>query len=365
MPPLDYDACRSLLEQNFKIAERRQLTDGDATDEGNEIKIALDAIFASRTQAYREVLLGCLVAKLQDRSVDITLPYMGLGDHAYNGRTLDEKAVNPFLRDKKVPCSKGPFLNVFRRMVRFDEATRRGVRDKDAFDAFLFLVRAAGRARHSREVVPLLQHLLRRFVRLRESTEIAVLRLRRISLDQIGELVSFLLASSSGGRFPVFLAASCFRAIRDSLDLDWEIEEQGINVSDRASGAGGDITITRGGAVVLAAEVTERAVSRDRVVATFDTKIAPQSIEDYLFLVKDAGQARDVMEQTRNYFAQGHEINIFELRNWIVTVLSLCGRRGRDAFLSHMVALVERDDTPAGLKVSWNKAVSRVTSAGQ
>jgi hypothetical protein len=80
---------------------------------------------------------------------------------------------------------------------------------------------------------------------------------------------------------------------------------QGINVADSASGAGGDVTLVENGRIVLAAEVTERRVDKSRVVATFDTKIAPCGIEDYLFVVKDNADIAAAMDQARRYFSQG------------------------------------------------------------
>jgi hypothetical protein len=39
-----------------------------------------DLLFESKTQAYREVLLGCILARLLDPKVDIRLPYVQQGD---------------------------------------------------------------------------------------------------------------------------------------------------------------------------------------------------------------------------------------------------------------------------------------------
>ncbi len=72
-----------------------------------------DAIFNSATQAYREVLIGCLLARHQDQSINLRQPYVNLGEHAFNGRTSDERVINPFLYEKRIPNSCGPYLSVF------------------------------------------------------------------------------------------------------------------------------------------------------------------------------------------------------------------------------------------------------------
>jgi hypothetical protein len=68
------------------------------------------------------------------------------GDDAYNGRTLDEKVVNPFLHERRIPSSKGPFLAAFRRSVRFDESTREGLRDKESYGSLLSLIKLLKKA---------------------------------------------------------------------------------------------------------------------------------------------------------------------------------------------------------------------------
>jgi hypothetical protein len=104
--PIDYEAARGLVDQLFSEAEEdllRQTTPGipEALSEHFE------TIFRSNTQAYREVLVGCAIARIQDPSINIRLPYVKQAANAYNGRTLDERVVNPFLRDNRIPSSHG------------------------------------------------------------------------------------------------------------------------------------------------------------------------------------------------------------------------------------------------------------------
>jgi hypothetical protein len=129
MPAIDYEKAASLLMEIFAEAEAAFQRD-ETTTVGIDIKDAADRLFTSSTQAYREVLLGCGLARLLDRSINIRHPYMSQGADAFNGRTLDERVVNPFLQDRMVPCSKGPYLSSFRRSVNFTPATAVGLRDK-------------------------------------------------------------------------------------------------------------------------------------------------------------------------------------------------------------------------------------------
>ena len=306
--------------------------------------------------------MGCAIARIQDKSINIRQPYIGHGANSFNGRTLDERVINPFLHEKRIPSSCGPYLSVFRRSVQFDENTRSGVRDQRGYDAFLLLIGHLEAFLQDEDLLPFLRYFLYKFAQLRESSEIPISRLQRISLEQYDNLISGLLSTPSGGRFPVILIISTFTAIKEFFNLDWDISWQGINVADTASGVGGDITIGHSGVILMSVEVTERPVDRSRVVATFNTKIAPAGIEDYIFFTRSAEVAPEASQQARQYFAQGHEVNFVEIKNWVLMSLATIGRQGRDAFNRQLVSLLEEPDIPSALKVSWNEQIIRAIS---
>lgn len=347
--PVDYSSARDLLDTTFAEAEAC-LLQGTVPEADKRVQDACDLIFSSRTQAYREVLLGCLIARIQDKSLDIRQPYLDQGPKAFSGRSLDEKAVNPFLHDKQIPSSRGPYLSVFRRSVQFDTATRTGLRDRAGYDAFLDLISYIERLSDDVVLRQVLKYVLYRFARLREEADVSLARLQRISLEQYDTIISDLLATPSGGRLPVLLVVATFLAVKQTLQLDWDIQWQGINVADTASGAGGDITITSQGEVLLSAEVTERVLDRPRIVATFNSKISPAGVEDYLFFVRPSAPTDEARQQARQYFAQGHEVNFLDTRGWILTVLATLGHRGRSAFNKTLVELLSAAEIPAQSK---------------
>ena len=355
----DYENAREVLEETFAQAERDFLSDSPPTV-SLSIRRAVNAVFTSQTQAYREVLLGCLIARIQDKSIDIRQPYVNQGPHAFGGRTLDERVVNPFLHAKEIPSSRGPYLSVFRRSVTLDRSIRDGLRDKTGYDAFLRVIANVRSTEDDAELLTVLRHILYKFVELREQGSITLAQLQRVSLEQYDFLISRLLGISSGGRFPLLLAVATFKAIKGFLGLDWDIQHQGINVADSASGAGGDITIEGEGVTLLAAEVTERPVDQTRVVATFRTKISRQGIEDYLFLVDESTVTEDARQQARQYFVQGHEINFVDMKDWILMTLATVGVKGRSAFQREIIRLLDTPGTPAVLKVAWNELISEL-----
>lgn len=357
---LDYQKAYEVLGRAFAEAES-QFRNGKSPPVRPAIEQAADLLFASKTQSLREALLGCALTRSVDPSVNIRLPYVEQGGDAFSGRTLDEKVVNPFLTERSIPCSKGPYLATFRRSVDFTQETLRGIRDKRGYGAMLDYLTAL-EAGNEREVRHLLKYLLFRFVELREAADVPLSRVRRLSLEQFDALLGGLLRQPSGGLLPVLLAVAMFQTLKRCFALDWAIQWQGINVSDRAAGAGGDITIRLRDEIVLAVEVTERVIDRSRVIATFQTKILSRGIADYLFLLPSAPLSDDVRAAARQYFAQGHDIAFLPLREWLVHSLGTVGPKCRAIFLEEIVGLLGRRDVPAALKVAWNDQIKALVS---
>lgn len=356
--PIDYERAKEILTLLFADAEE-DFRKSTPLSMSPELSSAVDSLFDSRTQAYRETLIGCALARICDASIDIRLPYANQGATAFNGRTLDERVVNPFLHDQQVPCSKGPYLSAFRRSVRFVRELP-GQRDPGAYAAFMDFLDHLQAAPDEESARTLLRYLLFRFVLLRNAAQITLRRIHRLSVEQYERLIESLLQVPSGGRFPVLLAVATFQTIKECFGLDWSIEWQGINVSDRASGVGGDITISRDNQVVFAVEITERQIDRSRVVSTFNTKISPAGLDDYLFFFSASPPTEDARAAARQYFAQGHEINFVPVKDWVTTTLTTIGPRCRALFTESFVLLLEGPDVPADIKVAWNTEVSRL-----
>lgn len=359
---LDLDTAAKLLADVFEEAETA-FQEKNPSAVNPPVKKALDNLFSSNTQAYREVLIGSLLVRSQDKSIDLHLPYVKHGKNAYNARDLDERIINPFLKTKHIPSSKGPFLNVFRRGVRFTGATKKGVRDTAAYGSFLGMIEQVGTLTSAEDLRGLLKAVLYRFLELREASTIEIAKVQRLSIPQYEALIDGLLAIPSGGRFPVFVVVATLRAMKHAFALDWEIQHQGINVADSASEEPGDIRISRSGKTFIAAEVTLRIVDKARVVSTFTTKIVPAGVEDYIFFVRfrATGADPEALKQAQQYFAQGHEVNFLDIKTWSLHALSTIGKTGRLQFNFEMVKLLDSNDVPRKMKVGWNEQIQKIT----
>ena len=361
MPDIRYDEVRANLEGRLSEIEKLHLL-GRIPAVPTVVDKACTIVFSSNTRAYREVLLGCVLARLADRGINIRQPYLEQSENAFSGRTLDEKVINPFLQGAQIPSSQGPYLSVFRRNVQFDESTRGGLRDKSGYDAFLQILAYIEAQTERNEMNQLLDHVLYRFVSLREEANIEIARLPRISLSQYGSLISGLLDIPSGGRIPVIVVVSMLLTIAKIFKLDWVVEYAGINVADAAAGASGDITVRSAGTPVMIVEVTERPVEASRVQSTFRAKIATSGVVDYLFLVDLQRVAPDAWEEARKYFAQGYEVNFIDVRTWVLMCLATLGVAGRYEYNNRLTELFQAPELPKTVKAGWNEEVLKLTS---
>jgi len=323
----------------------------------DEFALAADALFASKTQSFREVALGCALVRLLDKKIDIHLPYVNQGAAAFNGRTLDEKVINPFLHEHQIPASKGPYLATFRRSVRFDETTRSGMRDKAGYDAFLIVLQQLAAEKDDDNIRRCIRFLLYRFVALRQASQVLVARINRLSLEQLDSITTQLLSHPSGGLTPLLIVVAMLQTLRQCYELDWVVRWQGINVSDKASGVAGDIIITHGDRVRMAFEVTERVIDRARVVSTFNTKISPSALEDYVFIFTVSAPTAEARQFAAQLFGQGHDVNFVELHGWLHNNLINVGASCRKIFLANLLELLSQPDVPATIKVKWNELV--------
>lgn len=355
--PIDFDSARQLLDSLFVEAEQALLS-GNGPKIPEDVRPPLMRVFQSNSQSIREALLGCAVARYQDPQINIRLAYVNLGENAFNGRSLDEIVINPFLHAHKIPASKGPYLAMFRRSVRFDESMRAGVRDKQAFDDFLYLLGHIEGVASGEELKQFLFVQLYEFAKIREAAQVAIARLSRISLEQFDSLLTCLLAAPSGGRIPVMLVRAVFETLNAYFDRHWTIDAQAINEADAPTGASGDITVRDGERIVFAAEVTERPLDSHRVATTFNTKISPQGIGEYLFFIKPGALASDARVLAQQYFAQGHEVNFLEIKNWATTLLASMGTQGREIFNQRLLLAFDDEETPRTLKVAWNRCIA-------
>lgn len=354
MANIDYTAASNLLNCFFR--EVTSVFPAEAQTTMARLQPALDTVFESNTQSYREVLLGCALVHITNPEVNIRLPYVKQGSDAFNGRTMDEQVINPFLMSKQIPCSKGPYLATFRRNVKLDITTRDGLRDKVGYDAMLDILSAI-ESTNGPESKAILLCLLQKFIELREKSDIQLVSVVRLSVEQYRHFLDTLLHNQSGGLIPMLVTEAIFDTLNEQYQCGWEITRQGINAADGATGAAGDVTIMKDGEVVKAIEVTERPIGETRVVTTFNTKITTSDVKDYLFVYTSVTPDDGAYTVANTYFAQGYDINFIKLSNFVISVFMAGSATTRTIFMNKMLNLLRQGDIPASVKTAWNDSL--------
>jgi hypothetical protein len=342
--PVDKNAARALLSATFERSESDH-RDSAPISIPSAIVEATERLFLSETQAYRDALPSCVIARIIDPEIDIRLPATEYGEKAFSGRSLADNVVTPFLRDRAVPTSVSPFLSAVRGGAKFMKGGEPRIqRDKAGFAALVEIVDYLREA-DAETANNYLRYLLRRFIELRESHNITLKRISRPNLQQLRLLIDGLLTVKSGGRIPPLLATAMFQTLSECQGLGWQVEFQGINVADKASGAVGDISIRKDGTLLLGVEVTERQIDQARVTLTFDQKVSPSGLADYLFITTTKPDDT-AFAAARRYTDVGHEMNFVPLAAWLVHNLATIGPRCRSIFQTKMLELLSPEISP-------------------
>ncbi|MCL2285414.1 MAG: hypothetical protein FWC32_03515 [Firmicutes bacterium] len=358
MAQINYQEAKNLLLSLYQQVTENISSDVQAVLNDNSEN--LDIIFNSKTQSYREVLLGCALMRLIDPAVNVRLPYINHGEGSFNGRSLDEYSINPFLQEQLFPCSKGPYLAAFRRSVKLLPETAEGLRDKIGYSAMMELLTVIENSTSNEQIQNFIMCLLQRFILLRNASRVPLARINRFSIEQYRQLLVELTSYQSGGLLPVLITVAFFQTLAERYSLSWDIVWQGINVADNATGAEGDVTIKENGVTILAIEITERPLDHRRIVSTFNTKIILNDVKEYLFVFTKTEPDDTAIQAAKNLFSQGYEINFANVVDFIINNFLALPASSREVFADKMLTLLDSREVPSTIKVKWNDAIKNI-----
>lgn len=237
------------------------------------------------------------------------------------------------------------------------------MRDKEGFDALLSLISTLEAVSESDEVETIIIALLKCFIDLREQSVVRLVPIRRLRIDQYRMFLNKLQHRQSGGLIPMLLTDAVFSTINCQMNAGWTIERQEINAADGATGAPGDITIYKDGAIFKAIEVTERPIDGSRVASTFSTKITLNNAAEYLFVYTNDLPRENALERAKAYFAQGYNINFASITDLTIHILLSGDEAFRTAYNERMFELFNAQDVQATIKVAWNDALTEAMQA--
>jgi hypothetical protein len=203
--------------------------------------------------------------------------------------------------------------------------------------------------------------ILSRFITLRDASRIPLARINRFSVEQYRLLLEEMVSTRSGGLFPLLAVVALYRALVGKYAQECDVDYQGINVADSATGAKGDVTIREGNRILLAIEVTERAIDQWRVVSTYNSKIALEGINAYLFVYTNVKPDESARQVAKTLFSQGYDVKFVNLVDMAINAFLMTTADVRESFSFNMLELLDAKEVPGTLKISWNEAVKRIS----
>ena len=303
-------------------------------------------------------LLSCLLAKIHNPEIDIRKPYTEIeGNDAYSGRFYDERYVELFIHQYKLPCNPTTaFLtSAFRNLDRLltTELVLVG-RSQEVYVNTLELLDSV----YSQKEKPenLLRELIRYLIIIKSEDE---LRMRQLIADlkqtddilplaseEIVMLLSQHLNCKGTSRLPVLMIASAYQTVKEQIgELSKSLEAH--NAADRQTGSIGDveITLTNDEQIVTCYEMKDkRVVKTDIDVAIQKLTKAKNKIDNYIFITTEDIEI-EVVEYAKSLYGKtGIEIAIFDCIGFIRHFLHFFHRQ-RNNFLNIYQSMVLAEPT--------------------
>jgi len=260
-------------------------------------------------RACTRVLLACSLAKIHNPSLDIRKPYTEIGTpDAYAGRTYDERYVEAFIIQHKLPCNHTTawLTPAFRnRDIILVPNTNLVGRPPHIYKATLQLLTDVYEGRITAE--DLLAETLRRLIIIRDEQNVrlntwmttlkAVAGTIPLSSEDILTLIEQHLKSPNSSRLPVLVVAAAYDAAKGFLS-ERALPLEGHNAADKQTRSLGDIQITLvdDDNVVTVYEMKAKKVTQNDIDIAL--RKVDHKIDNYIVITTEA-----IDEQVKTYAA--------------------------------------------------------------
>jgi len=300
------------------------------------------------------LLMSCLLAKLDNPSVDPRNPYTEIGGtDSFSGRTYDERYLTKFISDNRLPVNQTTaFLTPTLRNIAHPLTTSHELigRPRDLYKKTLEVLEDVATGKIAADVV--LIETIRVLFLLRDEKLARMSSLLRslersegslpLSSESIVTLLQQHLACKNSSRLPVLAVTAAYKAAGNCLS-EIVLPLQSHNAADRQTGSLGDVEICLVGddAVVTVYEMKDKRVTQDDIVCAISKIMkADKKIHNYLFVTTEAIDPLVVEFATTFYEkTDGTEIAILDCVGFLRHFLHLF-HRIRVAYLNAYQSLV-------------------------
>jgi DNA adenine methylase len=285
-------------------------------------------------------LLACLLAKIDNPTVDIRKPYTEIGDpDSYSGRSYDEAYIGAFVTEYDLPCNATTaFLTpAFRnRNIVLTANVNLVGRPANLYQAVLELLTDIHENLVSAD--DLLAETIRGLLNVKEETRQRMKALLT-ALKSLGEgvplsseamvtLIEQHLKSPRSSRLPVLVIAAAYKSASDYIH-EKALPLRSHQAADEQTGALGDveITLTNDERVVTSYEMKTRRVTKADIDLAIQ-KIAQsgQKLDNYIFITTDIID-QDVKEYAATMYDQyGIEVVVLDCIGFLRHFLHLFHR---------------------------------------
>ncbi len=292
-------APADILEQLHQLALK---SIGKSVLKSEALKNKVEFICRCNTnKAPIRFLMSCLLAKIHRPEVDIRKPYTEIkGEDTYSGRFYDERFVEPFVHQHKLPCNPTTayLTPAFRNLDRILTADLVLVgRPREVYQNTLEILESI----HDKREKPqhILQEILRQLLIIKAEDESRMQQLMAdlkqtadalpLSSEEIVLLLVQHLNCKNSSRLPVLIVAAAYQAVNVKLG-EVSLPLEAHNAADRQTGSIGDVEIT----LVNEEKVVTCYEMKDKRVTKTDLDVALQKIskakrkpDNYVFITTD------------------------------------------------------------------------------
>jgi hypothetical protein len=289
-------------------------------------------------RACARFLLACTLAKSHRPAIDIRQPYTEIGSaNAYSGRTYDERYINPFVIEHKLPCnSTTAFLTPAfrnRNIVLTPDVNLVG-RPPKLYQTALQLLTDIHEGKVTAE--DMLTEMTRQLLVIRDEnllqleTMLSNLRssegLVPLSSEAIVTLIEQHLKCKNMSRLPVLVVAAAYQTASTHLG-ERVLQLEAHNAADEQTGSSGDVQIalTDDNEVITVYEMKARRVIPDDIDRALQK--LRRRIDNYIFITTE-----EISDQVKDYAA-----SIYEKTGGIEFVVLDC-----ISFIRHFLHLFHR-----------------------
>jgi hypothetical protein len=303
-------------------------------------------------------LMSCLLAKIDNPTVDIRKPYTEIdGKDAYSGRFYDERYVELLVHKYKLPCNPTTayLTPAFRNLDRLLTTDLVLVgRPREVYVHALQILDLVFRKKEKPENV--LQEIIRFLLIIKAEDElrmkqlIADLKQSEDVLPLASEEIVILLIQhlncKGASRLPVLIVASAYQTVKEQIG---EVNKglQAHNAADKQTGSIGDVEITliNDDQVVTCYEMKDKRVTKTDIdIALQKISKAKNKIDNYIFITTDFIEV-EVTEYAKSLYEKtGVEFAVLDCIGFIRHFLHFFHRQ-RNTFLNIYQSLVLAEPT--------------------